>query len=80
MIKHKLINFIANLGTLKKRCLFFAGGFVMAFPGAGCLAALGMYPELFSTPEILQIPAVIIGLLLFLAGMASMFHAFMLKE
>ena len=77
------MNFIANLGTLgtlKKRCLFFAGGFVMAFPGAGYMAVLGMYPTLFSTPEILQIPAVIIGLLLLLAGMASMFHACMLKE
>ncbi|RBQ25564.1 MAG: hypothetical protein ALMCE001_01480 [Methanocorpusculum sp. MCE] len=65
---------------MEKRCLFFAGGFVMAFPGAGCMAVLGMYPALFSTPDILQIPAVIIGLVLFLAGMAFMFHACMLKE
>jgi Sec-independent protein secretion pathway component TatC len=74
------MNIIANLSTLKKRCLFFAGGFIMAFPGAGCMAVLGMYPALFSTPKILQIPAVIFGLVLFLAGMSLMFHAFMLKE
>jgi len=52
----------------------------MAFPGAGCMAVLGMYPALFSTPELLQIPAVIIGLGLFLAGMTAIFHAFMLKK
>ena len=74
------MKFIANLSTLKKRCLFFAGGFIIAFPGAGYMAVLGMYPTLFSTPEFLQIPAVIVGLGLFLAGMATMFHAFMLKE
>jgi len=74
------MKFIANLSTLKKRGLFFAGGFIIAFPGAGYMAVLGMYPTLFSTPEFLQIPAVIVGLGLFLAGMATMFHAFMLKE
>ncbi|ABN06489.1 hypothetical protein Mlab_0313 [Methanocorpusculum labreanum Z] len=79
-IKHRSMKFIANLSTWKKRCLFFAGGFFIAFPGAVFMAALGMYPALFSTPDILQIPAVVVGLGLFLAGMASMFHAFMLKE
>lgn len=74
------MGFISYLGTFPKRCLFFAGGFVMAFPGAGCMAVLGMYPALFSTPELLQIPAVIVGLGLFLAGMTAIFHAFMLKK
>lgn len=78
--KHKTMDFISNLGTLTKRVLFFVGGFIIAFPLAGFMMSLGVYPILYNTPDILQIPAVIFGLVLFLGGMVAIFHAFMLKE
>lgn len=74
------MNFISNLGTFTKRVLFFVGGFIIGFPIAGFMMSLGIFPQLCGTPDILQIPSVIFGLVLFLGGMASIFHAFMLKE
>ncbi len=74
------MDFISNIGTFTKRVLFFVGGFIIGFPIAGLMMSLGIYPEFYTTPDILQIPAVIFGLVLFLGGMAAIFHAFMLKE
>ncbi len=74
------MNFLSNPRTFTKRVLFFIGGSIIGFPIAGFMMLLGFYPQLYNTPNILQIPAVIFGLALFLAGMVSIFHAFMLKE
>lgn len=78
--KHKIMNFISNPETLIKRFLFFIGGFIIGFPIARFMMSLGIFPQLCGTPDILQIPVFIVGLALFLAGMVSIFHAFMLKE
>lgn len=74
------MNPAAHIGTWTKRFLFFIGGCIIAFPSAGFMMLLGFYPQLYNTPDIFQIPAVIFGLVLFLGGMAAIFHAFMLKK
>jgi len=74
------MDFISHPKIFIKRVLFFIGGFIIGFPIAGFMMSLGIYPELYTTPDILQIPAVIFGLALFLGGMVAIFHAFMLKE
>jgi len=74
------MGFISYLGTFTKRCLFFVGGFIMAFPVTGLFMSFGVYPKLYNTPDILQIPAIIFGLVLFIVGLAAMFYALRLKE
>lgn len=52
----------------------------MAFPVTGLFMSFGVYPKLYNTPDILQIPAIIFGLVLFIVGLAAMFYALRLKE
>jgi len=74
------MDFISHPEIFIKRVLFFVGGFIIGFPIAGFMMSLGICPVLYTIPDILQIPAVIFGLVLFLGGMGAIFHAFRLKE
>jgi len=74
------MGYVSYLRTFTKRCLFFAGGFIIAFPCAGFVMSFGMYPKLYNTPDILQIPVAVFGLILFVVGIAAIFYAFRLKE
>ena len=81
MIVDDKMGFIQYLTKFTKQIFFFVGGFIVAIPVGGLTMHIGSTVEYHPLPETIFNPFfVIIGIILFIVGLAMMGYSFKIKR